>query len=119
MSFGQTISRARRQAGLSQKDLAAMVRKEDGTPISPQYLNDLERDRRNPPNEHLLKQFAGVLQIAPEYLFFVAGQYPEDLRHLRDRGYPPERVQAAFRAFRRTLADSAQPGRGPEADSRR
>jgi transcriptional regulator with XRE-family HTH domain len=107
MSFGQTISQARRQAGMSQKDLAAMIRKEDGAAISPQYLNDLERDRRNPPGEHLLKQFAGVLQIAPEYLYFVAGHYPEDLR---DRGYAPERVAAAFRAFRRTLAGPAEPG---------
>jgi transcriptional regulator with XRE-family HTH domain len=100
MSFGRTIGAARRQAGLSQKDLAARIKKEDGTPISPQYLNDLEHDRRNPPAEHLLRQFAEALQLTPEYLFFVAGQFPADLR---DRGYRPERVEAAFRAFRRTL----------------
>jgi transposase len=29
---------------LSQKDLAAKIRKEDGTAISPQYLNDIEHD---------------------------------------------------------------------------
>ena len=100
MSFGRTIGAARRQAGLSQKDLAARIKKEDGTPISPKSQNDLEHDRRNPPAEHLLRQFAEALQLTPEYLFFVAGQFPADLR---DRGYRPERVEAAFRAFRRTL----------------
>ncbi|MGH2355688.1 MAG: helix-turn-helix domain-containing protein [Chloroflexota bacterium] len=99
-SFGQIIATARKRAGLSQKDLAARIRKEDGAPISPQYLNDLERDRRNPPSEHLLKQLAEQLNLAPEYLYFAAGQFPADLR---DPSYEPERVTAAFQAFRRTL----------------
>jgi transcriptional regulator with XRE-family HTH domain len=47
--FGTLISEARRSKGLSQKDLAAKVKKEDGQAISPQYLNDIEHDRRNPP----------------------------------------------------------------------
>ena len=48
-TFGTIISEARRAAGLSQKELAAKVKKEDGQPISAQYLNDIEHDRRNPP----------------------------------------------------------------------
>jgi transcriptional regulator with XRE-family HTH domain len=101
-SFGQTLSTARRQAGLSQRELAALILKEDGEPISPQYLNDLERDRRNPPARHLLKQFASALSLPEEYLDFVAGQLPEDLR---TGNYAPDQIQAAFRAFRRTLRD--------------
>jgi transcriptional regulator with XRE-family HTH domain len=103
MTFGQTIVAARKKLGLSQKDLALHIKKEDGTPISPQYLNDLERNRRNPPSAFLLQQFATELQIAPEYLFFVAGQYPDDLRGQQARALEPERVEAAFRAFRRAL----------------
>jgi transcriptional regulator with XRE-family HTH domain len=99
-SFGQVLSSARRRAGLSQRELAAMTRKEDGEPISPQYLNDLERDRRNPPARHFLKQFAAALDVPEEYLDFAAGQLPEDLR---SGSYAPEQVQAAFHAFRRTL----------------
>jgi transcriptional regulator with XRE-family HTH domain len=99
-SFGQTLAQARRQAGLSQRELAARVRKEDGEPISPQYLNDLERDRRNPPGKHLLSQFAELLDLPLEYLDFLAGQIPEDLRA---GSYAPEQVQAAFQAFRRSL----------------
>jgi transcriptional regulator with XRE-family HTH domain len=99
-TFGQVLSSARRKAGLSQRELAAKIVKEDGEPISPQYLNDLERDRRNPPAHHFLKQFANALQLPEEYLDFVAGQLPEDLR---SGSYPPDQVQAAFHAFRRTL----------------
>jgi transcriptional regulator with XRE-family HTH domain len=99
-TFGQIIGGARKAARISQKDLAARILKEDGTPISPQYLNDLERDRRNPPAEHLLRQFAAQLDLSPEYLCFVAGQFPADLRGGAHR---PERVAAAFQAFRRTL----------------
>jgi transcriptional regulator with XRE-family HTH domain len=99
-TFGQVLSAARRTAGLSQRELAARILKEDGAPISPQYLNDLERDRRNPPSSHFLKQFAAVLELPEEYLNFVAGQLPEDLR---DASYAPDQVQAAFQAFRRAL----------------
>jgi transcriptional regulator with XRE-family HTH domain len=102
-SFGRVLSHARRQAGLSQRELAARIFKEDGEPISPQYLNDLERDRRNPPGRHLLRQFAAALSLPEEYLDFVAGQLPEDLRA---GSYAPEQVQAAFQAFRRSLRDT-------------
>lgn len=100
LTFGRVLTGARRQAGLSQRELAGRILKEDGEPISAQYLNDLERDRRNPPGRHLLKQFAAALELPEEYLDFVAGQLPEDLRA---GSYAPEQVQAAFRAFRRTL----------------
>jgi transcriptional regulator with XRE-family HTH domain len=99
-TFGQVLTAARRRAGLSQRELAARILKEDGEPISPQYLNDLERDRRNPPAQHFLKQFAQELDLPEEYLDFVAGQLPEDLR---SGSFAPEQVQAAFHAFRRTL----------------
>lgn len=103
MSFGEIISSCRKKAGLSQRELAAVVLKEDGTPISPQYLNDLERDRRNPPSQHLLRQFAEALDLSPEYLVFLAGELPEDLR---TGSYGPEQVEAAFRAFRKSLKAS-------------
>jgi len=105
VAFGRIIAEARRKAGLSQKDLAARILKEDSLPISPQYLNDLERDRRNPPSGHLLRQLARELDLSEEYLAFTAGQYPDDLQ---DDSYQPEQVEAAFRAFRRTLRGQDQ-----------
>jgi transcriptional regulator with XRE-family HTH domain len=100
LRFGLVISDARRKLGISQRELADRIRKENGEPISPQYLNDLERDRRNPPSEHLLAQFATELRLPLDYLSFVAGQLPPELRGLSAE---PKQVAEAFKAFRRTL----------------
>ena len=98
-SFGRIIAEARRTAGLSQKQLAALVTKENGAPISPQYLNDLEHDRRNPPPEHLIAQFARALSLQQDYLMLAAGRIPRDVR---DIGVAhPEVVEQAFRLFRK------------------
>ncbi|MDP6072629.1 MAG: helix-turn-helix transcriptional regulator [SAR202 cluster bacterium] len=100
MTFGQAIAAARKELGVSQRELALKVLKEDGAPISPQYLNDIERDRRNPPGDHLLAQFARELELDEDYLYFLAGKFPSDVRS----GTPnPKRVKEAFKAFRHTL----------------
>ena len=100
MTFGQIIARHRKEAGLSQRDLANLIMKEDGTPISAQYLNDIERDRRNPPPNHLLNQFAERLGLSREYLYFLAGELPTDIRKLQ---LDPKQVEDGFKAFRRTI----------------
>src|SRR3546814_18726311 len=80
-SFGRQISKARKAKALSQKELAAKIMKEeDGTAISPQYLNDIEHARRSPPSDHLIRQFAEVLHIDAGDLFLLAGKIPDDLR---------------------------------------
>lgn len=100
-TVGQLVTAARRRASLSQKELASRLVKEDGTSISPPYMNDIERDRRNPPPPHLLRQLAAVLGLSEEHLLFLAGDYPPDLR--AEAGtYPPAAVEAAFDAFRET-----------------
>jgi len=100
-TFGQAISRTRKGLGISQKELAAKVQKEDGGgSISPQYLNDIEHDRRNPTSGHLIRQFAGILDIPEDYLFALAGRLPDDLR---PQASDPARVVAAFANFRQTL----------------
>ncbi len=100
MKFGQEIAAARKKAGLSQKDLAAELQKEDGGTISPQYLNDIERDRRNPPNGFILKQLASVLDLPYDFLLFKAGQWPEEMR---EQEIKPEKFQKVFQAFRKNL----------------
>jgi transcriptional regulator with XRE-family HTH domain len=101
-SFGGALATARKAAGLSQKEVADTVLKDDGTSISPQYLNDLEHNRRNPPSEHLTRQLAGVLGLSLDYLSFLAGQLPDDFR---GAAASPEQVDRAFVAFRRALRD--------------
>ncbi|MCL5962727.1 MAG: helix-turn-helix domain-containing protein [Chloroflexi bacterium] len=102
MTFGRYITDERKKAGLSQKDLAALIQKEDGTAISPQYLNDIEHDRRGPPPSYIIDQLATALKVPREYLYFLAGQLPADLRE-SGNATEPEKVREAFRAFRREL----------------
>ena len=104
-TFGRTIMETRKELGLSQKELAAHIQREDGTPISNQYLNDIEHDRRSPTGRHLIEQLAKVLKLGPDYLFFLAGQFPEDVRrHTPD----PEHFAQAWSAFRRSLKDGGK-----------
>ena len=101
-TFGRIIAAARKAAGISQKDLAAKIVKEDGEPISPQYLNDIEHDRRNPPSEQIIEQFAKHLKLTKDYLIIAAGMLPSDVR--KDMaGAKPEHVERAYRAFRDNL----------------
>lgn len=103
MTFGKTISQLRKKARLSQKELAARVFKEDGSSISPQYLNDIEHGRRNPPPLYILNQLAGILGIPVDHLFYLANQWPLDLR---DQEYNPKGLDRAFEAFRSALKES-------------
>ena len=99
-SFGELISEKRREAGLSQKDLAAKVCKEDGQAISPQYLNDLEHDRRNPPAPHLIEQLASALKMEAVLLYHCAGELPPDLSC---NAVDEATVVAAYEAFRKVV----------------
>jgi transcriptional regulator with XRE-family HTH domain len=103
-TFGAIISEARRAKELSQKDLASKILKEDGQPISPQYLNDVERDRRNPPSEPIIVQLAKILDLDKDVLCLAAGMIPDDLKRIATA--QPERVVQAFRAFRRAVRKS-------------
>lgn len=102
MPFGQIIIDARKRLGISQKQLAERIKKEDGEPISAQYLNDIERDRRNPPSEHLIAQFATKLRLSKNYLMAAAGTLPDDLRQLVNDS-SPQAVERAFQAFRKNI----------------
>jgi len=100
-TFGQTISKARKEKALSQKDLAAMIfKEEDGAAISPQYLNDIEHDRRNPSSDHLIRQFAKALGIQEDLLFVLAGKIPDDVRR---RVKNADEAAIAFTNFRKAI----------------
>jgi transcriptional regulator with XRE-family HTH domain len=102
-SFGSAVASARKQKGWSQKELATkIVKEEDQAAITPQYLNDIEHNRRSPTSSHLVKQFARVLDIDAEILFAVIGMLPEKERKLVSKS-TPQAVGDAFIAFRKTL----------------
>lgn len=100
MDFGEVLVEARKKQGLSQKDLASMLVKEDGRHISPQYLHDIEKGRRNPPPANLMYQLSQYLKLPADYLAFAAGQLPADLR---DGHFDPAEVERAFEQLRATL----------------
>lgn len=105
MTFGQAITQARKDQQLSQKRVAAGILKEDGTPISPQYLNDIEHDRRNPPGEPIVRQLADILDLDLDYLLFLAGRFASDLLETsRDQ----EDIATAMRAFRSSLREQSR-----------
>lgn len=99
-TFGAHIAEARKNLKMSQKELAAqIVLEEDGKAISPQYLNDIERDRRSPTSDHLIQKFAKVLKIDADYLHYLAGKFPDEIRR---KNLSEDAVKAVFTAFRKT-----------------
>jgi transcriptional regulator with XRE-family HTH domain len=96
-TFGKAISTARKAKGWSLKELADKVLRDDGEPISPQYLNDIEHDRRSPSSDRLVQQFAEALDLDADWLYFLAGKFPEDIR---GKKLTEKDVVQAMRAFR-------------------
>lgn len=109
MTVGEIIATGRKRAGLTLRELATQVTKDDGTPISLTYLNDVEHDRRPAPAPHLLRQIAEALHLSYEYLLFLARDLPDDLY---DETVTPEAVEAAFQAFRTTLRERSATDEG-------
>ncbi len=101
-SFGRAVSSARKAKQLSQKELASIIKKEDGDSITPQYLNDNEHYRRSPSSDHLVKQFSVALNIDENILYSIAGILSEEDRKLVKLA-TPEKITEAFMAFRKHL----------------
>ena len=99
-TFGSAISNVRKKNHWSLKDLSSQIRREDGQAISPQYLNDIEHDRRCPSSDHMVRQLAAVLQIDRDWLYYLAGRFPEDIRRQQ---FSEKEVQERIVAFRRHL----------------
>lgn len=89
---------------MSQRDLAASIQREDGgRGISPAYLNDIEHDRRNPSDEHLIRQFAFSLKMDPSYLLMLAAnQVPGDIAR-KAQSVDSATYNRALVAFRKAL----------------
>src|SRR6266849_2073818 len=101
-TFGEVISELRKERGLTQKALAAQIKKKDGTAIGLAYINDIEHDRRGPPAPEFVAQLAAVLGVPLEVLQFSAGRLPaEAAQAQRDPSH--QQIVAAYRAFRKEL----------------
>jgi transcriptional regulator with XRE-family HTH domain len=72
-TFGQLLQQARKAQGLSLRQAAARLYRDDGQPLSASYLHDLEHDRRRP-SPHVLRECAVGLQIPYDVLLTYAHQ---------------------------------------------
>lgn len=98
-TLGSVLAEARKKIGFSLREVADRVKKEDGEPISPQYLNDIEHGRRVPSPE-VLKGLGRTLKVAADYLHFLTGSLPSDLK---GRVVSEEEVVEAYQLFRKKL----------------
>jgi transcriptional regulator with XRE-family HTH domain len=105
-TFGQVITEARKKAGLTQKEVAEQLHRGDGRKVLPPLLNDLEHDRRYPPENAVIEQLAGILKISSDILYFYAKRLPSDVTPDAD----DTEVEEAYRAFRKAL-DTGKKGR--------
>jgi transcriptional regulator with XRE-family HTH domain len=67
-TLGQVLREARQTQGLSLRQTAVQVHHRAGQSLSPQYLSNLEQDRRSP-SLPLLSALADVLEIPSSLLF--------------------------------------------------
>ena len=78
ITFGEAVREARRVLHLTQKALAEKVG------VSPQYLNDIELDRRVPA-QTVRAALATHTKIDADYLDLLAGQLPFSMRRRNPR----------------------------------
>jgi transcriptional regulator with XRE-family HTH domain len=95
--LGDVINKARRAQRWSLRQLAEKIKKEAGTPISPQYLNDIELNRRSP-STHVLRELARELALDPDRLLMLVGAGETVVREYFD-AYP-EQEEAVMQLFR-------------------
>jgi transcriptional regulator with XRE-family HTH domain len=99
--LGDAIHQARQARKLTLRQLAEQVTKDDGTPISPQYLNDIELHHRVP-TPHVLRECARVLELDADTLLAIAGAADVVVReYLASHTEQTEAVIRLFRAAQR------------------
>ena len=102
-TFGQVLREARKKAGLTQREVAGRLRRQDGRAVDPPYLNAVEHDHRYPPEDFMIEQLAKIVGISPDVLYYYANRQPPDVKTEAGQA----QVEAAYRAFRRALGVKA------------
>lgn len=88
MSLGQAIRSVRKQAGLTQKELA------EAAGIDQSYLSMIESDQRSNPGTRIIARLAQALQVSIDDLAARAGYLPQHQE-------PDPLTEQALRLFRR------------------
>lgn len=91
MQIGEYMLKRRLELGLQQNDTAKAIA------ITPQSLCDIEGDRRKPRLDRV-PAIALALDLAPDYLCYLLGHFPEAERTGARLG--PEEFELRMKAFR-------------------
>lgn len=70
-SFGEFIASKREEKKITLREMARLLK------ITPPYLSDIEKDRRNPPDKEKLDSIALILSLSEEecsYMYDLAGK---------------------------------------------
>ncbi len=100
-TLGSVIAARLQELGMTQNELASALC------ISKQYMSDIIRGNRHPHDWYFLQEIGAVLHLSQEYMLFLAGILPPDIR---DREAIPEQVMEAFHAMRKVLQASSEKG---------
>jgi transcriptional regulator with XRE-family HTH domain len=98
-TFGEVVAGERKRRKWSLRELADRVPSEKGTPVTPQYLNDIEHGRRIPA-DFVIEGLAKALDLKNDVLFHLAGKFPPDIP---SRNLSAKAIEDAYKAFRRSL----------------
>ena len=101
MTFGRMITERRMALRITLAGLGRRLAKQDGSPVSAQYLHDIQNDRRLP-GPAVLASLARVLEIPVDHLGALAGICPANvLAYLADHH---DAAPAVARLFQRAKA---------------
>jgi transcriptional regulator with XRE-family HTH domain len=75
-TFGQRLQELRREAGISQRDLAAQA----GVDFS--YISKVENDRLPPPAADTVVKICAILQVPSDELLALTGKVPSDVKEM-------------------------------------
>lgn len=101
MTLGKIIAAARETHGLTQVELARELE------VSPQFINDIEHDRRVP-NRNMIAALSEELDIYSDVLWFSIGKIPP---YMTAGDYSEKAIVAALAAMRNVLNSDIAPGR--------
>jgi len=81
-SFGEEIAHLRKKKEWTIREFAKKVMKEDGEPMSPSYLCDIEQGRRKPPALVVIQRMAKLLDGDFDKLMELAHRTPPDIKEI-------------------------------------
>lgn len=104
-SFGELITRRRKELGLTQTELAQRIVGKHGGTLSQERIADIESNRYGVPRLPILEQLARELQLELDVLYLWGRRIPDDID---PEGVPEAAIKLAWRFFRAAINDGRE-----------